>query len=254
MVLEEVARVRISALEEGQFVLLRGLARDPLSGLGWQFDARDCRGSVWIEDSAAYPVVRNAIRYPPVLVERSEDVTLVRIATDSPTPFFYTPGIDVLDGVVRLYESRFRGANGDGGFFFPARPGFPGLSARGRSSLFLSGCDGRGGDGASNTCYAYVEPNPDWGAGRVPGERITAGPRHGPRGANGTGRVDLVPAGDCNGNGVPDACDLASGTSVDLDRDGFPDECEPGARAPRAVGNRPGASGPPGPSPAGPPR
>ncbi|MEM7167354.1 MAG: hypothetical protein AAF581_17970 [Planctomycetota bacterium] len=32
-------------------------------------------------------------------------------------------------------------------------------------------------------------------------------------------------ASDCNGNGVADACDLAAGTSVDLDGDGFPDEC-----------------------------
>jgi hypothetical protein len=31
--------------------------------------------------------------------------------------------------------------------------------------------------------------------------------------------------GDCNGNGVPDACDIADGTSVDADGDGVPDEC-----------------------------
>ena len=38
-----------------------------------------------------------------------------------------------------------------------------------------------------------------------------------------------APAGvafDCNGNGVPDACDLAAGTSLDLDADGVPDECQ----------------------------
>jgi len=34
---------------------------------------------------------------------------------------------------------------------------------------------------------------------------------------------DLAP--DCNGNGVPDASDLAAGTSVDADGDGVPDEC-----------------------------
>lgn len=33
-------------------------------------------------------------------------------------------------------------------------------------------------------------------------------------------------SGDCNGNGVPDACDIANGFLVDLDRDGLPDECE----------------------------
>jgi uncharacterized Ntn-hydrolase superfamily protein len=32
--------------------------------------------------------------------------------------------------------------------------------------------------------------------------------------------------GDCNDNGVPDDCDIAAGTSLDLDGDGVPDECE----------------------------
>ena len=32
-------------------------------------------------------------------------------------------------------------------------------------------------------------------------------------------------AADCNGNALPDFCDLAAETSVDLDLDGFPDEC-----------------------------
>lgn len=32
---------------------------------------------------------------------------------------------------------------------------------------------------------------------------------------------------DCNGNGVPDACDIASNTSLDCNSNGFPDECEP---------------------------
>ena len=31
----------------------------------------------------------------------------------------------------------------------------------------------------------------------------------------------------CNGNGIPDSCDIASGTSKDDDADGIPDECEP---------------------------
>jgi hypothetical protein len=34
------------------------------------------------------------------------------------------------------------------------------------------------------------------------------------------------PAADCNGNGVDDAEDIASGTSQDMDWDGVPDECE----------------------------
>jgi len=33
---------------------------------------------------------------------------------------------------------------------------------------------------------------------------------------------------DCNGNGVPDACDLAQGTSDDKNGNGIPDECEEG--------------------------
>jgi hypothetical protein len=32
---------------------------------------------------------------------------------------------------------------------------------------------------------------------------------------------------DCNGNGVPDSCDIASGTSNDANADGIPDECPP---------------------------
>ena len=31
---------------------------------------------------------------------------------------------------------------------------------------------------------------------------------------------------DCNGNGVPDACDIDSGDSGDLDGNGVPDDCE----------------------------
>jgi hypothetical protein len=31
---------------------------------------------------------------------------------------------------------------------------------------------------------------------------------------------------DCNGNGVPDAVDIANGTSFDLDLDGVPDTCQ----------------------------
>ena len=38
--------------------------------------------------------------------------------------------------------------------------------------------------------------------------------------------VAKVPTGDCNLNGVPDDCDIASGTSLDVDGNGVPDECE----------------------------
>jgi hypothetical protein len=41
-------------------------------------------------------------------------------------------------------------------------------------------------------------------------------------------RVEYVPAdlADCNGNGVPDGCDLASGASSDLNGNSRPDDCE----------------------------
>jgi hypothetical protein len=32
---------------------------------------------------------------------------------------------------------------------------------------------------------------------------------------------------DCNLNGVPDECDISSGTSHDYNHNGVPDECEP---------------------------
>ena len=38
----------------------------------------------------------------------------------------------------------------------------------------------------------------------------------------------LYPGLDCNNNGAPDDCDIAAGTSPDLDGNGIPDECEAG--------------------------
>lgn len=38
--------------------------------------------------------------------------------------------------------------------------------------------------------------------------------------------VALAPAGDCNGNGIPDTVDLANLTSYDWNGNGLPDECE----------------------------
>jgi hypothetical protein len=38
------------------------------------------------------------------------------------------------------------------------------------------------------------------------------------------------PVEDCNLNGVSDACDIAYGTSEDLDSDGVPDECQSGCQ------------------------
>jgi hypothetical protein len=36
------------------------------------------------------------------------------------------------------------------------------------------------------------------------------------------------PVADCNRNGIPDACDLASGKSTDCDHNGIPDDCQSG--------------------------
>jgi Metallo-peptidase family M12 len=49
---------------------------------------------------------------------------------------------------------------------------------------------------------------------------------------NANGLLDVcdaftAPSYDCNENGVFDECDLANGTSVDLDGTGLPDECDP---------------------------
>jgi len=38
--------------------------------------------------------------------------------------------------------------------------------------------------------------------------------------------IPLPPENDCNTNGVPDDCDIASGTSLDANGNGIPDECE----------------------------
>jgi hypothetical protein len=37
---------------------------------------------------------------------------------------------------------------------------------------------------------------------------------------------NAVTSPDCNGNGVPDGCDVANGTSTDCNNNGVPDECE----------------------------
>ena len=42
-----------------------------------------------------------------------------------------------------------------------------------------------------------------------------------------TVRYEAKPAGDCNGNGVLDVCDVTGGISDDEDGDGVPDECGP---------------------------
>ena len=57
-----------------------------------------------------------------------------------------------------------------------------------------------------------------------------------------TGQFLSCPAGgeDCNGNGVDDACEIATGQTVDLDQDGIPDSCA-SILFLRGDGNRDGA-------------
>ncbi|MBI4717751.1 MAG: S8 family serine peptidase [Planctomycetes bacterium] len=46
-----------------------------------------------------------------------------------------------------------------------------------------------------------------------------------------TASVSYAAGGDCNGNAVPDSCDIASGSSPDCEPDGVPDDCEPDCNA-----------------------
>jgi len=41
------------------------------------------------------------------------------------------------------------------------------------------------------------------------------------------GLIEFVPTDDCNSNGILDACDVGSGSSLDCNSDGVPDECSP---------------------------
>ncbi|MBE7508495.1 MAG: VCBS repeat-containing protein [Planctomycetia bacterium] len=41
------------------------------------------------------------------------------------------------------------------------------------------------------------------------------------------GLIEFAPTNDCNSNGILDACDIGSGTSLDCNGDGIPDECSP---------------------------
>ncbi len=45
--------------------------------------------------------------------------------------------------------------------------------------------------------------------------------------SNGVGNACQSGNADCNANGIPDYCDIASGTSTDADLNGVPDSCQP---------------------------
>jgi len=72
-----------------------------------------------------------------------------------------------------------------------------------------SPCVGAAGDGGDMGALPYVPP--DCNGNGIPDANDIA---------SGTSQ-------DCNGNGIPDECDIADETSTDVDEDGVPDECQP---------------------------
>jgi len=84
-------------------------------------------------------------------------------------------------------------------------------------------------DGEWNEVYKFTEPGTSSLGGSIGllDDIAYVGESGGP---NGDGAIHIL-AGindiDCNDNGVPDACDIHSGTSLDTDGDGVPDECDP---------------------------
>jgi hypothetical protein len=80
----------------------------------------------------------------------------------------------------------------------------------------------------------YRNDNDDCNGNRIPDEcDVSEGSSDD---CNGNGLPDECEA-DCNGNGVADTCDLAAGTSEDCDGDMVPDECQPDCNG-NGVGDR----------------
>ena len=81
---------------------------------------------------------------------------------------------------------------------------------------------------SSYICEWDSEGEPDCDANGVPDSCEIASGAVGD--CDGDGLLDICEiasgAPDCNGNSIPDACDIASGHSRDVDLDGRPDECE----------------------------
>ncbi|MEW6252858.1 MAG: kelch repeat-containing protein [Planctomycetota bacterium] len=102
---------------------------------------------------------------------------------------------------------------------------------------------GMGPTGTSAATYIYDPATNQWTNGpALPAARSAPGAAlrgdgcvyalGGVIGASGSAAVtclDTLPAGpghDCNNNGIPDDCDIASGFSSDFNHNGVPDECE----------------------------
>jgi VCBS repeat protein len=155
--------------------------------------------------------------------------------------------VDSLDGKVRIL------LNGKGGAFSPQTPLEPAISS---PDLAMSDFDGDGDPdlvvgGFEAGCRSYSWPSlrffeNDGRAGFRASRQFPASGAGGPlivADLNGDGRPDIAKptygsvamflnrpprasSGDCNSNGLPDACDIASGTSLDRNGDGIPDECQ----------------------------
>jgi hypothetical protein len=122
--------------------------------------------------------------------------------------------------------------------FVPDSPLFP-ASFRGKGGVLLIGLDQSGpGLQAFDRSGAEVAYEPLDPAVFVPGtqalqiEGVAADPATGrwmlvQQGSHGVDDYLWILSPDCNGNGVADALDIASGASADLNGDGIPDECEP---------------------------
>ncbi len=118
-------------------------------------------------------------------------------------------GVLVNSGVIRA-NGGVGGLGGAGG----SSGGCPIYGANNGGRQFgCPGCEG-GGVGGRGSYTA--------------GDCATAGQpgANGPNGAN--GQWQLLPVGfaDCNGNLIPDQCDIANGISLDCQPNGIPDECE----------------------------
>jgi M6 family metalloprotease-like protein len=72
-----------------------------------------------------------------------------------------------------------------------------------------------------SVCSPATSPNTDWWSGDPSGLTIRNISAAGP-----TMWFDFAVSWDCNGNGIPDEQDIASGTSSDCNGNGTPDECD----------------------------
>ncbi|HQG85347.1 MAG TPA: hypothetical protein PLU90_03180 [Planctomycetota bacterium] len=89
----------------------------------------------------------------------------------------------------------------------------------------IAGIDGR--YGVKETALLFADESRENSAGLVNSVQLRPYPMAAAEiAALGWPTAAGLPAVDCNKNGVPDACDIAGGTSKDANGNGVPDECE----------------------------